>query len=126
MSQVLISIAESLHASIPKYGKIMRELLEMGDNAYTEPSEALEAIKQLIESQADDGAAYIAINLDDFGETDSSLAARLMVEYVKLVRKWGKGVPAQRSAGKEGGAVRTEGGKQGEEYPVSAVLHASQ
>ena len=29
----------------------------------------------------------------DFGESDPTLSAKIMVEYVKLVRKWGAGVP---------------------------------
>ena len=37
---------------------------------YTQPSEALHYIQALIESQADDGADYIAVNVDAFGEDD--------------------------------------------------------
>lgn len=94
MSKGIIGIAELLHASIPKHAKPMRELLEMGEGAYSQPSAALTEIKALIESQADDGAAYIAINVDAFGEDDPKIAVDLMVEYTKLVRQWGKGVPA--------------------------------
>jgi len=94
MSKGIIGIAESLHASIPKHAKPMKELLDMGAGAYTQSSDALTEIKDLIESQADDGAAYIAINVDAFGESDPQIAVDLMVEYTKLVRKWGKGVPA--------------------------------
>lgn len=93
MGKGLIAIGESVHASIPKHGKVMRELLDKGDAAFTEPSEALDYIKELISSQADEGAAYIAVNLDDFGDMDSSLPGKLMPEYVKLVREYGKGVP---------------------------------
>jgi 5-methyltetrahydrofolate corrinoid/iron sulfur protein methyltransferase len=94
MSKGIIGIAESLHASIPKHAKPMKELLDMGADAYTQPSDALTAIKDLIESQADDGAAFIAINVDAFGEADPKIAVDLMVEYTRLVRQWGKGVPA--------------------------------
>lgn len=94
MSKGIIGIAESLHASIPKYAKPMKELLDMGSDAYTQPSDALKEIQDLIESQADDGAAFIAINVDAFGEDDPKVAVDLMVEYTKLVRQWGKGVPA--------------------------------
>jgi cobalamin-dependent methionine synthase I len=94
MKNALISIGESIHASIPKAGKVMKQLCELGGGAYTDPSEALDYIKALAESQADEGADYIAVNVDAFGEDDPSLALNLMVEYVKLVRKWGKGVPA--------------------------------
>jgi cobalamin-dependent methionine synthase I len=31
--------------------------------------------------------------VDAFGEEDAALAVEIMVEYVKMVRKWGKGVP---------------------------------
>ncbi len=93
MTKPLISIGESLHASIPKSAKAMKELLALGSEAYNQQSEALDFIKVLIESQADEGAAYIAVNVDAFGEDDPALAANLMVEYVKLVRKWGKDVP---------------------------------
>jgi len=94
MGKGLIAIGESLHASIPKPGAAMKELQQLGPNAYTEPSEALDYVKNIIESQADEGAAYIAINVDAFGETDPAVSVNLMVEYVKLVRQWSKGVPA--------------------------------
>jgi 5-methyltetrahydrofolate corrinoid/iron sulfur protein methyltransferase len=94
MSKGIIGIAELLHASIPRFAKPMKELLEMGEGAYTQPSEALTIIKDLIESQADDDAAFIGINVDAFGENDPQIAVDLMIEYTKLVRQWGKGVPA--------------------------------
>ena len=61
--------------------------------AYTNPSPQLDYIRALIESQANDGADYIAVNLDAFGEQDPQQAVDMMVEYVRLVRKWGRGVP---------------------------------
>jgi hypothetical protein len=88
----LISIGEAIHASIPKTGKIMRMLAALGPDAYTKPSGPLNYVRALIESQVSEGADYLAINLDAFGETDSQVAVRLMREYVKLVRKWGSGV----------------------------------
>jgi cobalamin-dependent methionine synthase I len=94
MKNPLIAIGESVHASIPDSGKRMKELHQLGPDAYTQPSEPLDYIKKLIEDQAEDGAAYIAVNVDAFGEDDPTLAAQLMKEYIKLVRKWGKGVPA--------------------------------
>ena len=93
MATGFISIGESLHASIPKPSEAMRELLSLGPDAYTRPSNPLDYIRALIESQADEDAAYIAVNVDAFGEDEPSVAADLMVEYVKLVRKCGKGVP---------------------------------
>jgi 5-methyltetrahydrofolate corrinoid/iron sulfur protein methyltransferase len=93
MKNLLISIGESIHASIPKTGQIMKELAALGPEAYSRPSGPLDYVRALIESQAADGADYIAINLDAFGEDDPQVAVDMMVEYVKLTRKWGDGVP---------------------------------
>ena len=93
MNKSLISIGESIHASIPKTSKIMHQLVESGPDAYTSESEELNYIKNLIESQADDGAYYIAVNLDAFGETNPQKTVDMMIEYTRLVRKWSKGVP---------------------------------
>ena len=93
MKNLLISIGEAVHASIPKTGKIMKELAELGGDAYSKPSEPLNYIRALIESQADDGADYIAVNLDAYGESDPQVTIDMMVEYVKLVRQYGGGVP---------------------------------
>ena len=93
MKNALISIGESIHASIPKTGKIMKQLSELGSGAYTDESGPLNYIKALIESQVDDGADFIAVNLDAFGENDPQVAVDMMVEYVKLIQKWGGGVP---------------------------------
>ena len=93
MSDGFVSIGESIHASIPKTGKVMKELAALGDDAYCAPSGPLDYIKALVESQAADGADYIAVNLDAFGEDRPQVAAEMMVEYTKLVRKWSGGVP---------------------------------
>ncbi len=87
----LITIGESIHASIPKTAAIMKQLAQLGSGAYTKQTEPLNYIKSLIESQAADGANYIAVNLDAFGEDESQLCVDMMVEYVRLVRKWGGG-----------------------------------
>jgi methylenetetrahydrofolate reductase (NADPH) len=89
----LISVGELVHASIPKTGQIMKQLLELGDDAFTRTSPELNYIKALIESQAADGADYIAVNIDQFGESDPTLAAKLIIEYARLVRKFSRGVP---------------------------------
>ncbi len=94
MSKGIIGIAELLHASIPKPSAAMRKLHEAGQGAYTQPSEPLDYIKHIIESQADEGAAYIGINVDDFGQDAPATSIGLMRQYVRLVRKWSKGVPA--------------------------------
>src|SRR4030042_3606388 len=93
MTKKFISIGESVHASIPKTAEQMKQLAEMGQGAYSKPSEALNYIKGLIESQAAEGADYIAVNLDAFGEDDPQKAVNMMVEYVKMVRNWSSGVP---------------------------------
>ncbi len=93
MRSLLITIGESIHASIPKTGEIMKQLAQLGNDAYSKTSEPLNYIKALIESQVDDGANYIAVNLDALGEDDAQIAVDMMVEYARLVRKWGRGVP---------------------------------
>jgi 5-methyltetrahydrofolate corrinoid/iron sulfur protein methyltransferase len=93
MKNRLISIGEAVHASIPKPAEKMKQLVELGPGAYSTPSEPLDYIKGLIESQATEGADYIAVNLDAFGEDNPQTAVDMMLEYVKMVRKWGNGVP---------------------------------
>jgi 5,10-methylenetetrahydrofolate reductase len=93
MKNAIISTGESIHASIPKTGQIMKELAGLGKDAYTKESGPLNYIKALIESQSNEGADFIAVNLDTFGEDDPKTAVDMMREYVKMVRKWGKGVP---------------------------------
>lgn len=93
MKDLLIAIGESVHASIPKTGQVMRQLAELGGDAYSAASESLNYIKALIESQSADGADYIAVNLDAFGESDRQAAVDIMVEYVRMVRRWAGEVP---------------------------------
>ena len=101
MKNALISIGESIHASIPRVGAVMRQLEDLGDSAYAQPSEALGTIRALVESQADDGADYIAVNVDAFGEDDPAKAVRMMRQYVRLVRQWGRGVPVCIDSGRD-------------------------
>ncbi|MHC4483275.1 MAG: dihydropteroate synthase [Planctomycetota bacterium] len=93
MKKPLSIIGESIHASIPKTGAIMKQLRELGPDAYSASSEPLDYIKDLIELQAVEGADYIAVNLDAFGEDEPQVAVDMMLEYVRMVRKWGNGVP---------------------------------
>jgi 5,10-methylenetetrahydrofolate reductase len=93
MKSPLITIGESIHASIPKTGEIMKQLSELGPDAYVEPSGPLNYIKALIESQVSEGADYIAVNLDALSEDNPQFAVDTMVEYVRLVQKLGNGVP---------------------------------
>jgi 5-methyltetrahydrofolate corrinoid/iron sulfur protein methyltransferase len=89
----LITIGESIHASIPKTRKEMARLVELAPDAYSAPSGPLEYIEGLIKSQVTDGADYIAVNLDAFGEDDPQVPVDMMVEYVRMVRKWGNDAP---------------------------------
>ncbi len=93
MKNALISIGEAIHASIPKTGAVMKDLHARGENAYASPSPELAYVRALIEDQAAEGADYIAVNVDAFGESDPQLAADMMVQYVRLVRAWGGTVP---------------------------------
>ncbi|MCK5172933.1 MAG: dihydropteroate synthase, partial [Planctomycetes bacterium] len=93
MSKEFISIAESVHASIPTHAKAMKALADKGIEAYSASSEDLDHVIDLIETQVQDGATYIAVNLDALGEDDPQIAVDHMIEYVKLVRKHGNGVP---------------------------------
>ena len=93
MENGFIAVGESVHASIPKTGKIMKQLAGLGPDAYSASSGPLNYIRVLIESQVDEGADHIEVNLDAFGEDDPQIAVDMMIEYVKLVRRWGGGVP---------------------------------
>jgi len=93
MSDSFIVIGESIHASIPKTAKAMKQLKELGPDAYTKPGEPLDYIINLIRSQLDEGADYIAVNLDAFGEDNPQTAIDMMKEYIELVRKYSNGVP---------------------------------
>lgn len=92
MAGKFTNIAEMLHASIPSTAKAMKELHELGDNAFEVDSPQLQAIKKIIESQADNNAHYIEINVDEFITADNSLAISLMKKYVELVRQFAKGI----------------------------------
>jgi cobalamin-dependent methionine synthase I len=93
MKNPLIVVGESIHASIPRTGRIMKSLFEHGPDAFTKPSMELDYIKDLIESQVSESADYIAVNLDAFGEDNPQTAVDMMRRYVRMVRKWGNGVP---------------------------------
>jgi cobalamin-dependent methionine synthase I len=93
MSKKFTGIGETIHASIPRVAKIMIELHALGEDAFTTDSEPLSIIKGIIEEQADEGAGYIAVNMDAFGEDDIAVSLELMKKYVRLVREFGKGVP---------------------------------
>jgi len=71
----------------------MKQLAELGPEAYSASSEPLREIQALIESQAAQGADYLAVNLDAFGEDDPQVAVSMMRQYACLVRQVAGGVP---------------------------------
>ncbi len=89
----LISIGETIHASIPKTGKIIKQLAQLGPDAFDKPSGPLNYIRALIESQVAEGADYIAVNLDVLGEQNPQLAVETTRQYVHLLHRWSQGVP---------------------------------
>ncbi len=86
----LIQVGEMLHASVPAPGAAMRQLQQMGDGRFDQSSEPLTQLEQLIASQAEQGAAYIDVNLDALSDAD---APGLMRGFVRLVHRCGVGVP---------------------------------
>ncbi|MHC4637542.1 MAG: methylenetetrahydrofolate reductase C-terminal domain-containing protein [Planctomycetota bacterium] len=88
-----VCIGELIHASIPKTGRILQQLHDLGDDAYLKPSEPLNYIKAMIESQIPESPDYIAVNLDAIGRKDPQRAVNMMVGCVRMVRKWGKTIP---------------------------------
>jgi len=89
----LIQIGESLHASIPKFGAAMKEIIDLGPSAYEQSSGPLDFILSTISSQVSHRADYLAVNVDSFGEEDPALALELMRHYVQLVKQHGKQTP---------------------------------
>jgi 5,10-methylenetetrahydrofolate reductase len=89
----LILIGENLHASIPKPGAAMKELMALGPDAFARPSGPLQYILSLIHSQVKHGADFIDVNVDAFGDSDLEMRKALMRDYVRLIRKHSGGVP---------------------------------
>ncbi|MHC4394261.1 MAG: methylenetetrahydrofolate reductase C-terminal domain-containing protein [Planctomycetota bacterium] len=88
-----VSIGELIHCSIPKTGKIIQQLHNLGTDAYSRPSGPLNYVKALIELQATQNPDYIAVNLDAIGQGGPGRAVDMMIEYVRMVCKWGKNIP---------------------------------
>lgn len=88
----LIPIGDLIHASDPKIGKVMKEILDLGPDGFTRQPGPVSYIGALIRSQVEDGADYIGLNIDALNE-DEHLAAQMMRQYVRLVHRWGRGVP---------------------------------
>jgi 5,10-methylenetetrahydrofolate reductase len=89
----LISIGDQINASNTKTGKVMKEILDLGEAAFRQSGGPVGYIRALIQSQADDGADYIAVNVDALSDEDGQLAVKMMKQYVRLVHQWGRGVP---------------------------------
>lgn len=91
--KIFTQIGESLHGSIRKTAEAMKELLGLGAGALARPGAARDYLLGLITEQVAHGAAYLAVNVDVFGEDDPRQAERMMRDYVRLVRQYGRGVP---------------------------------
>lgn len=89
----LILIGENIHASIPRTAAAMKELLAAGPGAYDKPGGALDYIVSLIRTQIKHGADYLDVNVDAFGESDLEMRKAMMRDYVRLIRRHGRGVP---------------------------------
>ena len=89
----LISIGDQISAANPKTSKVMKEILDLGEAAFARQKGPVGHIRALIRSQADEGADYIAVNVDALSDDEGQLAVKMMKQYVKLVRQWGRGVP---------------------------------
>ena len=88
----IISIAEAINAFNPMTSKFMKDLEALGEDAYTTPSNELGYIRALIEFQVRENPDYILLTLDRLAKDDAVVVGRIMCEYVRLVRKWGRGV----------------------------------
>jgi methylenetetrahydrofolate reductase (NADPH) len=88
-----ICIGELIHASIPKTGQVIQQLHNLGADAYSKPGGPLNYVKALIEAQTVQNPDYIAVNLDAINKKNPKLAVDMIIEYVRMIRKWGKTVP---------------------------------
>jgi len=86
----LIQVGELLHATIPSSGEAMRFMQNMGPHAFETPNRGLDVVRTVIEEQAQQGAHFIDINIDELRDADPP---GLMRRYVQLVHKYGNGVP---------------------------------
>jgi 5,10-methylenetetrahydrofolate reductase len=88
----LISIGDMLNAYNPVTCTAMKQFNESDGKAKNQNG-ALSFLKALILTQAAEGASYIAVNIDALAKDDATAAAKLILPYVKLIRRFGKGVP---------------------------------
>ena len=85
----LIKIGESLHASIPSMGKLMRDVFDCSSSK----DESIRQICSKIREQAIKGASYIEVNVDEFYAEDARKSTDMMRLFVSLVADFGEGVP---------------------------------
>ena len=95
----LISISEVLDASNQTMGTIMKQYIENLYKTSESQSEresqnaAFNYLKAQIQTQAEEGAAYISVNIDTLAENNPDKAAELIQQYVRLIRRLSKGIP---------------------------------
>ncbi|MBN1972639.1 MAG: methylenetetrahydrofolate reductase C-terminal domain-containing protein [Sedimentisphaerales bacterium] len=87
-----ISIGELINSLVPRTGRIMKHLHEIGADAYSKHGGHLNYVLAMIDSQALACADYIAVNLDAFNNNRRQ-AADMIIEYVRLIQKYGHHVP---------------------------------
>lgn len=85
-THTFIKIGESLHASIARCGEAMERVHDSNDQA------SLEYLQGLVVVQAVEGADFIEVNVDKFGELGGSVAADMMRKYVAMVAEFSQGV----------------------------------
>ncbi len=95
----LIQIGENIHASIPKMASAMKELIGRGPGALERPSGALDYVLAQVKAQVRHGADYLDVNVDAFGDSDLEFRKTLMRDYVRLIRRYGEGVPVSVDSG---------------------------
>ena len=90
MKNSLITIGESIHASIPKTSAIMKQLAQLGSEAYSKQTEQLNFIKYLVELK---GEYWVRKRMDYWLKQSYRLQGReknnlkiLNQEYQKLFR----------------------------------------
>jgi len=72
---------------------VIKEILDLGDTVWSRSTGPVGYIRALIQSQADDGTDYIAVNVDALSDEEGQLAVKMMQQYIRVVQPWGRGVP---------------------------------
>ncbi len=85
----LKQIAEMVHASIPSVAPSIFYLKELGEEGFKHHNRGLNAVIDLIGSQASCRPSFIDVNIDALGGNTPSM----MRHFVQLVKQHGKGIP---------------------------------